>query len=141
MHREDQFIPHLIVSNGLAGMVMGIAYRGAGLGFLPAVLFSLVVYSATAQAVTLGLWAMPPPLAAMVVAEEHAIFRAQTQEGKPQRRDSSHRRYLSARKVDGLGKRRRGSGCFKRRIGVSGEELFRAVRAQVFSGRVEIPEL
>jgi len=57
-----------IVSNGLAGMIMGIAYRGAGLGFLPAVLFSLVVYSATAQAVTLGLWAMPPPLAAMVVA-------------------------------------------------------------------------
>jgi predicted branched-subunit amino acid permease len=57
-----------IVSNGLAGMVMGVAYRGAGLGFAPALLFSLVVYSATAQAVTLGLWAVPPPVAAMVAA-------------------------------------------------------------------------
>jgi predicted branched-subunit amino acid permease len=27
-----------------------------------------VIYSATAQAVTLGLWAVPPPIAAMVVA-------------------------------------------------------------------------
>jgi len=49
-------------------LVMGVAYRGLDLGFVPAVLFSLVVYSATAQAVTLGLWALPPPLAAMVVA-------------------------------------------------------------------------
>jgi predicted branched-subunit amino acid permease len=47
---------------------MGVAYRGLGLGFTPAVLFSLVVYSATAQAVTLGLWALPPPIAAMAVA-------------------------------------------------------------------------
>ena len=47
---------------------MGVAYRGLGLGFAPAVLFSLVVYSATAQAVTLGLWALPPPIAAMAVA-------------------------------------------------------------------------
>jgi len=57
-----------IASNGLAGMVMGIAYRGLGLDFTSAVLFSLVIYSATAQAVTLGLWAMPLPIAAMVVA-------------------------------------------------------------------------
>lgn len=57
-----------IVSNGVAGIVMGVAYRGLGLAFVPAVLFSLVVYSATAQAVTLGLWAVPPPIAAMVVA-------------------------------------------------------------------------
>src|SRR5258707_5856331 len=57
-----------IVSNGIAGVAMGVAYRGLGLGFAPAVLFSLVVYSATAQAVTLGMWALPPPIAAMVVA-------------------------------------------------------------------------
>jgi predicted branched-subunit amino acid permease len=57
-----------IVSNGIAGVAMGVAYRGLGLGFAPAVLFSLVVYSATAQAVTLGLWALPPPIAAMAVA-------------------------------------------------------------------------
>jgi predicted branched-subunit amino acid permease len=57
-----------ILSNGLAGMVMGVAYRSAGLESHAAVLFSLVVYSATAQAVTLGLWAVPPPVAAMVAA-------------------------------------------------------------------------
>ncbi len=57
-----------IVSNGVGGIVMGVAYRGLGLGFAAAVLFSLAVYSATAQAVTLGLWAMPPPIAAMVAA-------------------------------------------------------------------------
>jgi len=57
-----------IVSNGVAGIVMGVAYRGLGLGFAPALLFSLVVYSATAQAVTLGLWTLPPPLAAMIAA-------------------------------------------------------------------------
>jgi predicted branched-subunit amino acid permease len=57
-----------IASNGIAGVAMGVAYRGLGLGFTPAVLFSLVVYSATAQAVTLGLWASPPPIAAMAVA-------------------------------------------------------------------------
>ena len=56
-----------IASNGAAGIVMGVAYKGLGLGFIPAVLFSLVVYSATAQAVTLGLWALPPPMTAMVV--------------------------------------------------------------------------
>src|SRR5215475_4288940 len=57
-----------IVSNGVAGIVMGVAYRGLGLDFVSAVLFSLLVYSATAQAVTLGLWAAAPPVAAMVVA-------------------------------------------------------------------------
>ncbi len=57
-----------ILSNGVGGIVMGVAYRGLGLDFASAVLFSLVVYSATAQAVTLGLWAMPLPIAAMVLA-------------------------------------------------------------------------
>jgi predicted branched-subunit amino acid permease len=57
-----------VASNGVAGMIMGVAYKGLGLGFLPAVLFSLVVYSATAQAVTLGLWTLPPPVGAMVAA-------------------------------------------------------------------------
>jgi predicted branched-subunit amino acid permease len=57
-----------ILSNGVAGVVMGVAYRGLGLDFVTAVLFSLLVYSATAQAVVLGLWAMPPPLAIMMLA-------------------------------------------------------------------------
>jgi predicted branched-subunit amino acid permease len=57
-----------ILSNGVAGIVMGVAYRALGLGFGPAVLFSLIVFSATAQAVTLGLWALPPPIAAMMLA-------------------------------------------------------------------------
>jgi predicted branched-subunit amino acid permease len=57
-----------IVSNGVGGIIMGVAYRGLGLDITSAVLFSLVVYSATAQAVTLGLWMLPPPIAAMVIA-------------------------------------------------------------------------
>lgn len=57
-----------IVGNGVGGVVMGVAYRGLGLDFASAVLFSSVVYSGTAQAVTLGLWAAPPPIAAMVAA-------------------------------------------------------------------------
>jgi len=57
-----------ILSNGVGGIVMGVAYRGLGLDFAAAVLFSLLVYSATAQAVTLGLWAASPPVAAMVLA-------------------------------------------------------------------------
>src|SRR5260221_3302485 len=57
-----------IVSNGVGGAVMGVAYRGLGLDFTSAVLFSLVVYSAPAQSVTLGLWAAPPPIAAMMIA-------------------------------------------------------------------------
>ncbi|WP_426418888.1 AzlC family ABC transporter permease [Bradyrhizobium genosp. A] len=57
-----------LLSNGVAGVVMGVAYRGVGLGFVPAVLFSVLVYSATAQAVTLGMWAAIPPTVPMVVA-------------------------------------------------------------------------
>ena len=57
-----------LVSNGAAGIVMGVAYKGLGLGLGSSVLFSAVVYSATAQAVTLGMWAPLPPVAAMVVA-------------------------------------------------------------------------
>lgn len=57
-----------ILSNGVAGIVMGVAYRGLGLDFTAAVLFSLIVYSATAQAVVLGLWALPPPVAVMMLA-------------------------------------------------------------------------
>ena len=57
-----------LASYGAPALVMGIAYKGLGLGFVPAVLFSLVVYSSTAQAVTLGLWALPPPVAALVLA-------------------------------------------------------------------------
>jgi predicted branched-subunit amino acid permease len=45
-----------LISNGVAGVVMGVAYSGAGVGFVPAVLLSVLVYSATAQAVTLGMW-------------------------------------------------------------------------------------
>lgn len=57
-----------LASNGVAGVVMGVAYKGLGLGYLPTVLFSLTVYSGTAQAVTLGMWALPPPVLAMVMA-------------------------------------------------------------------------
>jgi predicted branched-subunit amino acid permease len=57
-----------LLSNGFAGTVMGLAYRSLGLDFVSAVLFSLLVCSATAQAVTLGLWAASPPIAAMMLA-------------------------------------------------------------------------
>jgi predicted branched-subunit amino acid permease len=57
-----------LLSNGFAGIVMGLAYRSLGLDFVSAVLFSLLVCSATAQAVTLGLWAASPPIAAMMIA-------------------------------------------------------------------------
>ncbi len=58
-----------LVSSGLAGIIMGIAYRGLGIGFVPAVLLSLVVYSGTAQAVTLGMWAaVAPPVGTMALA-------------------------------------------------------------------------
>jgi|SRR5579872_1207724 len=57
-----------LLSNGIAGAVMGLAYKGLGLGPLVALLFSLVMYSATAQAVTLGMWAAPLPIAAMLTA-------------------------------------------------------------------------
>lgn len=57
-----------LASYGVPAIVMGVAYKGLGIGFVPAVLFSLVVYSSTAQAVTLGLWALPPPFAALMLA-------------------------------------------------------------------------
>jgi predicted branched-subunit amino acid permease len=57
-----------VVSNGLGGIAMGVAYRGLGFDLATATLFSLLVYSATAQAVALGLWALPPPLLAMLLA-------------------------------------------------------------------------
>ena len=57
-----------VLSNGVAGVVMGVAYRGVALGFVPAMLFSIVVYSATAQAVILGMWVSPPSVVPMVLA-------------------------------------------------------------------------
>ncbi|UGY05681.1 AzlC family ABC transporter permease [Bradyrhizobium quebecense] len=57
-----------LLSNGAAGLVMGLTYKGLGLGAPQAILFSLLVYSATAQAITLSMWASPLPVAAMVVA-------------------------------------------------------------------------
>ena len=57
-----------LISNGAAGIAMGLAYQGLGLTVFEAVLFSAVVYSGTAQAVTLGLWRLPLPVAAMVTA-------------------------------------------------------------------------
>jgi predicted branched-subunit amino acid permease len=57
-----------ILSNGIAGVVMGVAYRGVGLGFVPAVLFSVAVYSATAQAVMLGMWVSAPSFVPMAFA-------------------------------------------------------------------------
>src|SRR5258706_15852118 len=57
-----------VVSNGVGGVVMGVAYRGLGLDFSSAGLWSLVVYSGTAQAGTLRLWTTSPPIAAMAVA-------------------------------------------------------------------------
>lgn len=57
-----------LISNGMAGVVMGVAYRGVGVGFVPAVLLSVLVYSATAQAVTLGMWGSVAPIVPMIVA-------------------------------------------------------------------------
>jgi predicted branched-subunit amino acid permease len=57
-----------LISNAAAGIVMGLAYQGLGLSFVAAVMFSLIVYSGTAQAVTLGMWGSPAPVAAMVTA-------------------------------------------------------------------------
>ncbi len=58
----------LLIGTAVGGFAMGVAYRGLDLGFTAAVLFSVIVYSGTAQAVTLGLWALPPPIAAMTLA-------------------------------------------------------------------------
>jgi len=57
-----------IVSNGVAGLVMGLTYKGLGLGALQAILFSLLLYSATAQAIILSMWTSPLPIVAMVIA-------------------------------------------------------------------------
>jgi predicted branched-subunit amino acid permease len=57
-----------LLSNGAAGLVMGLTYKGLGLGATQAILFSVLVYSATAQAITLSLWASPLPVFAMIVA-------------------------------------------------------------------------
>jgi predicted branched-subunit amino acid permease len=57
-----------LFTNCIAGAVMGVAYKGLGLDIAAAMLFSLLVYSATAQAVTLGMWTLPLPIAAMVMA-------------------------------------------------------------------------
>jgi branched chain amino acid efflux pump len=57
-----------ILSNGVAGLVMGLTYKSLGLGALHAILFSLLLYSATAQAIILSMWASPLPIVAMVIA-------------------------------------------------------------------------
>ena len=56
-----------LLSNGAAGLVMGLTYKGLGLAAPHAILFSLLLYSATAQAITLSMWASPLPVFAMVV--------------------------------------------------------------------------
>lgn len=58
----------LMVAYGVPAIVMGVAYKGAGFDFLPAVAFSLLCYASTAQAVTLGLWTMPPAFVALALA-------------------------------------------------------------------------
>jgi predicted branched-subunit amino acid permease len=58
----------LMIGTAVGGFAMGVAYRGLDLGLAAAVLFSLIVYSGTAQAVTLGLWTTNPPIAAMMLA-------------------------------------------------------------------------
>jgi len=57
-----------LLTNSIAGAIMGVAYKGLGLELIAALLFSLLIYSATAQAVILGMWTLPLPIAAMVVA-------------------------------------------------------------------------
>jgi predicted branched-subunit amino acid permease len=55
-------------TDGISGIVIGVAYRGLGLDLATATFFSTAVYSATAQAVTLGMWSASPSLAGMIVA-------------------------------------------------------------------------
>src|SRR5260221_12890304 len=57
-----------IVSNGIAGIAMGVAYRGLGLGFAPAGVFCFGVYFAPAQAGAPGPWGPPPPVAGVAGA-------------------------------------------------------------------------
>jgi predicted branched-subunit amino acid permease len=57
-----------ILSNGVSGIVIGVAYRGLGLDLATSIFFSTAVYSATAQAVTLSMLAASPSLAGMIIA-------------------------------------------------------------------------
>jgi len=57
-----------VLSNGVSGIVIGVAYRGLGLDLATAAFFSTAVYSGTAQAVTLGMWSASPPIASMMIA-------------------------------------------------------------------------
>ena len=57
-----------LFSNGISGIVIGVAYRGLGLDLPMAALFSIAVYSGTAQAVILGMWPTAPSLVAMMLA-------------------------------------------------------------------------
>jgi len=56
------------LSGAVAGLLMGLVYRGLGLGWELALAFSTLVYSGTAQAVTAGMWREPLPIAAMTLA-------------------------------------------------------------------------
>lgn len=47
---------------------MGMAYAAANLGLCTAAALSIVVYSATAQSVIMGMWEVPLPVQAMVLA-------------------------------------------------------------------------
>ena len=58
----------MMIGSAVGGFAIGVAYRGIELGLASAVLLSAVVYSATAQAVTLALWSATPPIAAMMLA-------------------------------------------------------------------------
>ncbi|MBG1232814.1 AzlC family ABC transporter permease [Aestuariivirga litoralis] len=57
-----------LLAYGVPAVLLGIAYKGVEFGLFASVLFSLLVYSSTAQAVTLGLWTLPPPIAALILA-------------------------------------------------------------------------
>lgn len=58
----------LLLSTGAAGLVMGIACRQAGMSLPLAALFSTGVFSGTAQALAVQLWAPTPPLFAILLA-------------------------------------------------------------------------
>jgi predicted branched-subunit amino acid permease len=58
----------LLLSTGAAGLVMGIACRQAGMSLPLAALFSAGVFSGTAQALAVQLWAATPPLFAILFA-------------------------------------------------------------------------
>ncbi|MFI4987691.1 MAG: AzlC family ABC transporter permease [Alphaproteobacteria bacterium] len=71
-----------IISNGIAGILMGLVYHNMGFSWVEGVAFSALVYSGAAQAVTAGLWASPPPvgpmmLAALVISARYLVMGAQ----------------------------------------------------------------